>query len=469
MRPRHGLLRTSSLVLVLLFSSELQAQEPGPDAVFGPQTESDAGDDPADVVVVRPGADDEAISQRLQGILEATGWFDEVRVRTRQGVVFLEGTAESERRQLWAGELARNTEDVVAVVNRMSVREAPVWDLRPAFVGLRALMRSLLRGLPSFGFALVLLLVTWLLSRVARSLVERLTERRIEHHLLRRLVARVAAIGVFLMGVYVVLYMSGLTRLAVTVLGGTGLIGLVLGIAFRDITENFLASVLLSVQQPFRVHDLIEVASVLGLVQRITFRSTILMTLDGNHVQVPNATVYKAVIRNFTSNPTRRESFDVGIGYEVPISRAQEIVRDVLQRHPAVLDSPEPWVLVQSLGNATVQLRVYFWLDGTEYSWLKVRSSVIRLVKRAFQEEDVSMPDEAREIVFPQGLPVRLVQEKDALAHAPRQIAEVEEPDVVTSAEGDLGSDVDEVNDQAKHSRSPEGGADLLSPGPSDP
>jgi small conductance mechanosensitive channel len=75
-----------------------------------------------------------------------------------------------------------------------------------------------------------------------------------------------------------------------------------------------------------------------------------------------------------------------------------------------VLGNPEPWVLVDGLGSATVQLRVYFWLEGTTHSWLKVRSSVIRLVKRAFQDAGISMPDEAREVVFPDGVPVRMLE-----------------------------------------------------------
>jgi hypothetical protein len=70
----------------------------------------------------------------------------------------------------------------------------------------------------------------------------------------------------------------------------------------------------------------------------------------------------------------------------------------------AVLNDPEPAVLVDSLGRSTVNLRVYFWLNGHENSWLKVRSSVIRLVKLAFQQQGISMPDEAREVVFPQGI-----------------------------------------------------------------
>jgi DNA uptake protein ComE-like DNA-binding protein len=92
-------------------------------------------------------------------------------------------------------------------------------------------------------------------------------------------------------------------------------------------------------------------------------------------VQVSNSTVYKSVIRNFTTSPSRREDFSVGIGYDAPISHAQAVAQRVLRDHPAVLGDPEPWVLVDSLGSATVNLRIYFWLDGSQHSWLKVRSS----------------------------------------------------------------------------------------------
>ena len=150
-------------------------------------------------------------------------------------------------------------------------------------------------------------------------------------------------------------------------------------------------------------------------------RTTILMTLDGNLTQIPNATVYKTILSNFTTNTNRREDFVVGIGYGDAINEAQEIARKVLADHPAVLKDPEPSVLADSLGSATVNLRVYFWLNGCEHSWLKVRSSVIRLVKGAFQNRGVSMSDETREVVFPQGIPVTILAQKptDAQGAAP--------------------------------------------------
>jgi small-conductance mechanosensitive channel len=270
---------------------------------------------------------------------------------------------------------------------------------------------------------------------------------------------------VFLIGTYIVLRVSGLTQLALTVVGGTGLIGLAVGIAFRDITENFLASIFLSLQPPFRTGDLLSIGDQVGYVERLTHRATVLMSLDGNHVQIPNSTVYRATIRNFTSSVTQRLDFTVGIGYEDAISHAQEVAMRVLAAHPAVLADPEPWVLVESLGSATVNLRIYFWLDGTAHSTLKVRSSVIRLVKRAFQDANVTMPDDARELVFPQGVPVHMVE---AGAHAPTAPAETpraavaETDETATAAEGGLFSEAGKLREQARKSRTPERGEDLL-------
>jgi small-conductance mechanosensitive channel len=418
-------------------------------------------------VDVRPEAQDAAITDRLQAILMATDWFEDVTVRTREGVVFLSGRCESEQRKQWAGTLARNTEDVVAVVNHMTVREAPLWDFSPALASLRGLARSTVLKLPGAGFALIVLLITWLLGRLVRTAIEHLARSRVQNGLLRRALARAGSLLVMLIGVYVVLYVSGLTRLAVSVLGGTGLIGLVLGIAFRDISENFLASIFLSVQQPFRVDDLVELAGTTGYVQRTTYRVTVLMTLDGNQVQVPNATVYKSVIRNFSTSPTRREDFTVGIGYDESISAAQEIAQRVLCEHSAVLKEPEPWVLVDSLGSATINLRIYFWLDGSEHSWLKVRSSVIRLVKRAFQSEGISMPDEAREIVFPRGVPVHMLQSMAAQTlddEDPRRVCEGESQEPISAAEGHLRSEAADLKQQGQKARPADGSANLLTP-----
>jgi small conductance mechanosensitive channel len=415
-------------------------------------------------VDVQPIAKDDEIRQRIADILKTTNWFDEPEVTVQEGIVFLKGTTEDDESKQWAGELAKNTEGVVAVVNYIEVIPTTVWNFDPTFQVMNDLARGFLRLLPLIVVAMVVIALSWLFARVTVHVLRRWLLARSLSRLLREVLARAGGMLVMLVGLYLVLRIAGLTQLALTLVGGTGLIGLVLGIAFRDITENFLASLFLSLQQPFREGDLIEVANVTGYVQRLTSRTTVLMTLDGNQAQIPNSTVFKSTIRNFTSNPNRRDDFLVGIGYDDSIPFAQEVALKVLADHPAVLTEPEPLVLVENLGPSTVNLRVYFWLDGGRHSWAKVKSSVIRLVKRAFQDSGISLPDEAREVTFPQGVPVHMVEGEGAAEPAEPALAKpAAEPETVaTKAEASLQSEAEEIKEQARRSWTP--GENLLTP-----
>lgn len=427
--------------------------------------------EPPEQIDVQPTARDDQIRERLQSILMATGWFDNPEVQVQEGVVFLNGATDSEEFKRWAGDLSRNTQDVAAVVNQITIIEPSAWDFQPALSGLQQQARTIVRSLPLIGFSLLVLAVATGAAFLAINTARKLLKRRLTNTLLVNVIARSVGLGVFLFGLYIVFQIAGLTGAALTVIGGTGLLGLILGIAFRDITENFLASIFLSLQPPFQSDDLVEIESVSGFVQMMTTRATVLMTLDGNHVQIPNATVYKSKIFNYTSNPNRQTDFTVGIGYDDDITTAQDTILTVLAGHQAVLVDPEPRVLVESLGNATVNLRIHFWLDGSRYSWVKVRSSVIRLVKRALQDTQISMPDEAREVIFPNGLMVRLLESQDDKKEGVRSAADrrgfsAENPELSsTAAEGGLTSEAETIQAQARQSRTPEEGENLLAHG----
>ncbi|HCS51920.1 MAG TPA: mechanosensitive ion channel protein MscS, partial [Planctomycetaceae bacterium] len=210
-----------------------------------------------------------------------------------EGVVFLRGRTPNEAHKEWAGKLAGNTQDVVAVVNRIQVIERSMWDLSPAWLELQSLGKETVQNSPLIAVGLFLLFLTWMATKWSTQLAAYFLQRRVKSNLLRDVASRAVAVPVFVLGLYLVLKVSGLTRLAVTVLGGTGLLGLILGFAFRDIAENFLSSILISIQRPFAGGDLIQVAGFKGFVQSVNTRSTLLMTIEGNHVQIPNATIYK--------------------------------------------------------------------------------------------------------------------------------------------------------------------------------
>ncbi len=290
------------LAAFVVLTAALAAAPPAPAQEAGAPAASEGDAGPQSEVLVEPKAADQAIARRLQRILEASGWFEAPRVEVQEGLVFLDGTTTSGEHRDWAANVARRAQDVVAVVNRIEVRPQADWSFEPARQEVHRLADGAQRALPILVLAAVVLALTWLAARLVGRLARRLLGGRIASPLLMTVVARGAAVPVVLVGIYLVLQFAGLTRLALTVLGGTGLAGLVIGFAFRDIAENFLASLLLSVRNPFNMGDLVRIGEQEGIVRNLNTRSTLLFTLDGNHVQIPNAAVYKSVITNYSTS-----------------------------------------------------------------------------------------------------------------------------------------------------------------------
>lgn len=431
-------------------------------------TSSDmAAADSTKEISIAPSARDTEIADRLRNILDASGWFAPLSLTVREGIVFLDGQTETDERREWAQQLALRTQDVVAVVNRIEVQRAISWDLAPTWRELERLLDRAQWFAPLTVVSLLILLIFWLLSRGIGKLTRSVLHKRVSSPLLVEIAARAMALPVILIGLYLVLQIAGLTRLAVTVLGGTGLVGIVLGLAFREIAENSLASILLSVRNPFRTGDWIQIGDYQGIVQNLNMRTTILMTLDGNNVQIPNALVFKSVITNFSSNPGRRAEFYVGIGYANSIVKAQDLIIGALRAHPAVLNDPEPVAIVDELGPSTVNIRVQFWFDGKSYSIFKVRSSLMRQVKRALQDAGISMPAPVHEIIFPEGVPLHQIPPETAtLKDGSDSIAAKEsaEAATVSAGEGDLKSEEADLKRQANASDLPEAQDNLLSP-----
>ena len=427
-------------------------------------TETDESTAP-EKVDVAPLAQDSQIRDRLTGIMVATEWFENPQVEVNDGVVFLSGSTESVDYKRWAGDLTRNTQDVTAVVNRIEVLDPDIWDYEPAFTGMQELWRNIMSAVPFLIFGIVVLVIFWGISVLVAKGARAYLANRQMNDLLQTIAARGIAIAVFLLGIYIVFHVADLTNVALTILGGTGLLGIVLGIAFRDITENFLASIFLSVQNPFHAGDLVEINNNTGFIQRLTIRATLLMTLDGNHLQIPNATVYKSSILNYTTNPNQRIKFVVGIGYDASVTLAQDVAAKVFNDHPAVLNDPEPWILVDELASSTINMKFFFWADGSKHNVFKVRSSAMRLIKTAYMAEGISMPDDARERVHLDG--VTIIPQKEAATSDKRKPVNFpfeKDSKLLTEAEGQFESNDDEILDQARRSRSPEEGDDLLKP-----
>jgi small conductance mechanosensitive channel len=180
-----------------------------------------------------------------------------------------------------------------------------------------------------------------------------------------------------------------LTRVVLSILGLAGMVGLAVGFAFRDITENFIASVLLGLRRPFQIGDYITVAGQSGAVKSLNTRATVLVTLEGNHVRIPNSVIFKEIMVNATASPSFRNSFDVVIPNEASTAVAIEQIATALRNQKGVLADPAPRALVEALEPGGVRLRVYLWSPTHGVDWSQLMSDARLKVKIALQEAGI--------------------------------------------------------------------------------
>ncbi len=212
-------------------------------------------------------------------------------------------------------------------------------------------------------------------------------------HILRRLSKRNPYIDgllrgvvkglVILAGVLVALDLLGATPLIGALLGSAGLIGLVLGFAFKDIAENYVAGVLLSLRQPFSPGDTVRVEGHEGKVVALTSRATVLMTIDGNHLMLPNALVFKSVLLNFSRNPKRRFEFELDLKPSASLHGAMDAGILAMKSLDAVLEEPAPAALIMRIMPAGATLQYTGWIDQTNNDLPKTRSEALRRVMKA--------------------------------------------------------------------------------------
>lgn len=299
---------------------------------------------------------------------------------------------------------------------------------------------------------LIVALAAWLGGFVSRRL--HLLRLRTDNPYMNGLIRSVLRALIVLFGVVIALDLLNATALVSAVLGSAGVVGLVLGFAFKDIAENYIAGILLSIRQPFAPGDHVVIDGNEGKVVALHSRSTTLMTLDGNELRLPNALVFKAIILNYSRNPKRRFDFSISIDPCQSIQVSQGLAIAQIERVEGVLSDPGPSWTVHEFTPAGIVLRFFGWVDQGRSDLGKVRSEAIRRVKAAFARAGIEQPRTTYH--------VRTARDEDAAAppvHA--------EPAHSADADTSVNRDIDEQ--LARAQRMAEADTNLLEPPPATP
>jgi small-conductance mechanosensitive channel len=231
--------------------------------------------------------------------------------------------------------------------------------------------------------------------------------------LLVNFIGRIIIISFFILGLIFFLNSIGLDTAAGSLMAGAGVSAIVLGFAFKDIGENFLAGFFLAFSRPFRIGDLIEVEGVKGTVKEMNLRTTHIRTFDGQDIFLPNAMLVKNPLSNFTRDGLLRHKYILGIDYGDNVGKAMQVVLEQLESSKEIEQSLElkPFVMIESFGTSTINLGIYYWINSVKQSRhvIDIKNDTMAKGLEALTSSGFSLPADIIELkIYQEGQPIPL-------------------------------------------------------------
>ena len=364
----------------------------------------------------------------LSAIYGSTTDMAKISVTVENGVATLSGDIPNADIAAKAVEIAQNRDGIVYVQDQLDRALVGENNVGNALGGLEKDLREITKALPLIGLALFVFFFMWWVGNIV-SRRKALWGRIATNPFLGELLSQTVRVLFIVGGLIIALNLLGAQSLIATILGGAGVVGIALGFAVRDTLENYLASIMLSLRQPFRAGDHVLIGEREGKVMRLTSRATILMTMDGNHLRIPNSAVFKAVILNYTTNSERRFNFQLGVDAADDPVAAMKTGLDVMRGHDFVLDDPAPSASISEVGDSNIVINFFGWVDQTQASFGKARSLSIRSVKDALEDQGFSLPEPIYRVKLDNmsGTQLHLKRSGETKTPAKRQPTELDE------------------------------------------
>ena len=274
--------------------------------------------------------------------------------------------------------------------------------------------QEFLEALPRIGLAIFVVVVGILIASWITRLLRQRLEGRMHDPLMGRFIANLLKVSLIILVLMIGLQAAGLSGIAGGMLAAAGATTVVLGFAFKDIGENFLAGIILAFNRPFNIDDSVKVGEIFGRVKALDFRYTHIKSFDGRDVFVPNSILLQEPVENYTRDGFYRFDFVVGIDYDDDVDGATEEILKAIKEEAEVINDKdhEPFVVTDELAVSTVNLKVFFWVNTEDYrkGALETKGRVMRNTKKRLLANGYSLPADIRELKFYGGDPFPIRQ-----------------------------------------------------------
>ena len=266
---------------------------------------------------------------------------------------------------------------------------------------LNSWLETSVQHIPNLVVAIVFIIFFSIFVSVAGKVLRNVLRRAFESREIADLIAGILKTCLMIAGIFIALDFVGLKGTVTSLLAGAGIIGLAIGFAFQDMTENLIAGVAMGIRKPFKIGDVVEADGVFGTVQTINLRNTLVETFFGQLEVIPNKILFRNILTNYSVKGERRIEVPVSISYADDPDHAAEVIVEALNKCDFVIKKEETNVFAKGFGDSAIDLVTWFWIDYPgEPGFMVARHKAIALIKRTLEEADILIPFPIRTIDF---------------------------------------------------------------------
>ena len=260
---------------------------------------------------------------------------------------------------------------------------------------------QLIEHLPNFVLATLTCLLFLFLSKIIGRLTEQMASKVIHSQQIVSLLTSIVKVIVITVGFFIALKIIGLSGTVTSLLAGAGIVGLAIGFAFQDMTENFIAGIAMGIRKPFQIGDVIKCQDVFGTVQTINLRNTIVETFYGQYKVVPNKILFRNTLTNYHATQQRKIEIEVGIPYSQDIQSAADTITNALNELDFVINKKDTIVFGDAFSDSCITLKVWFWINYPgETDYIQARHQGFVTVKQALDNAGINVPFPIRTLDF---------------------------------------------------------------------
>ncbi|MDX1687847.1 MAG: mechanosensitive ion channel [Candidatus Promineifilaceae bacterium] len=273
-------------------------------------------------------------------------------------------------------------------------------EVQSLTVTLEEIQRQFLLFLPKLIAAIVVFIVGLYVASLVSKLVDRALKRRDLGAEGRMVVTQLVRWSLIVLAVVTALEQVNFDLTAFV--AGLGIAGFTIGFALKDISENFVAGLLLLLQRPFELGDVVKIDDFRGRITDVSLRATEMITMDGHNVLLPNSLVYTSPIYNYTRSRLARIAVDVGVAYDSDLDKVRETALEAISALPDVLDDPEPSVTFHTFADSSINLTLFYWVDNRETRQFQAADLAVPVIKSAFERQGIDIPFPIRTVYMDQ-------------------------------------------------------------------